>query len=39
MNTKIGGTNNIAVDMLSIPIFKTPCIIMGADNAAPAQGN
>lgn len=38
MNTKIGGTNNIAVDMLSIPIFKTPCIIMGADNAAPAQG-
>ena len=30
--------NNIAVDMMSIPIFKTPCIIMGADNAAPAQG-
>ena len=33
--------NNIAVYMMSIPnlpIFKTPCIIMGVDNAAPAQG-
>ena len=33
--------NNIAVDIMSIPnlpIFKTPCIIMGVDNAAPAQG-
>lgn len=38
MNAKIGGTNNTAIDMMEMPIFKTPCIIMGADNAAPAQG-
>jgi len=38
VNTKIGGVNNIATDMMNIPIFKTPCIIMGADNAHPAQG-
>ena len=38
VNTKIGGVNNIAADMMQIPIFNKPCIVMGADNAHPAQG-
>lgn len=38
INMKIGGVNNIAADMMNIPIFNRPVIVMGADNAHPAQG-
>lgn len=38
INTKVGGTNNIAVDITSIPLFKQPVIVFGADNAPPSQG-
>jgi len=38
INTKIGGTNNIAPDMTALGLFNRPCIVIGADNAHPAQG-